>query len=118
HTAEHRPSENRFIAVHLSGGTSEVLLCTRHETGYEIEKIGGTIDLHAGQLVDRVGVAMGLSFPAGPALEELAREATGSFRIPSAVDGVSFSFSGPEASLLRAIKQGDIAQTEIARATE
>jgi N6-L-threonylcarbamoyladenine synthase len=118
YTAKKRPDEERFLAVHLSGGTSELLLCDRHAAGYAIQKLGGTIDLHAGQLVDRIGVALGLSFPAGPLLEELAKEATGEFRISSAVDGLSFSFSGPEASLLRTIQESRISPAEIARATE
>lgn len=118
YTMSARPVNNRFLAVHLSGGTSEILLCTRQDEGYEIEKVGATIDLHAGQLVDRVGVALGLPFPAGPNLEELAKGAEGIFRVPSAVDGLSFSFSGPEASLLRAVTQGSEPSQEIARATE
>ena len=118
YTAEERPKQDRFLAVHLSGGTSELLLCQRQSTGYKIEKIGGTKDLHAGQLVDRIGVAMGLSFPAGPQLEQLARGAAGEFRVSSAVEGLTFSFSGPEASLLRAIEAGTASQAEIARATE
>jgi N6-L-threonylcarbamoyladenine synthase len=118
YTAKSRPTSDAFLAVHLSGGTSELLLCSRQDAGYHIEKLGGTVDLHAGQLVDRVGVALGLPFPAGPALEDLARQAEGSFRVPSSVDGFSFSFSGPEASLLRAVQGGQVAPAEIARATE
>ena len=57
-----------FIALHLSGGTTELLHC--RDGGLRL--IGGSMDLHAGQMVDRVGVALGLNFPAGPALEKLA----------------------------------------------
>ncbi|GAB7386833.1 O-sialoglycoprotein endopeptidase [Bacillaceae bacterium] len=99
----------RFIAVHLSGGTSEILACRKKADGYEIERLGGTIDLHAGQLIDRVGVAMGLPFPAGPHLEKLAREAEAfpdSFAVPSYVEGFDFSFSGPTTALLKAVAQG------------
>jgi N6-L-threonylcarbamoyladenine synthase len=118
YTAVERPVQDRFLAVHLSGGTSELLVSERHNAGYQIEKVGGTIDLHAGQLVDRIGVALGLSFPAGPQLEELAKSSRGEFRISSAVDGLSFSFSGPEASLLRAVEAGNASPADIARATE
>ncbi|WP_139489319.1 O-sialoglycoprotein endopeptidase [Brevibacillus dissolubilis] len=119
YTAEERPQADEFLAVHLSGGTSEILTCKRHEHGYYIEKIGGTIDLHAGQLVDRIGVALGMQFPAGPYLEELAKQGSGEeFRVPSSVNGLTFSFSGPEAQLLRAIAQGKVPHSEIARATE
>ena len=47
-----------FLAMHLSGGTTEVLRCAR-DLG-QVLLLGGTSDLHAGQLVDRVGVALGL----------------------------------------------------------
>jgi len=118
YTADQRMAVDRFLAVHLSGGTSEILDCTRTEEGYAIEKIGGTIDLHAGQLVDRIGVALGLAFPAGPYLEELGKGSNGDFRVPSSVDGFTFSFSGPEATLLRAVESKQIPREDIARATE
>ena len=63
-----------FGAFHVSGGTTEMLLATPDGTAFTVEKIGGTADLNAGQAIDRIGVLMGLSFPAGPALEVLARE--------------------------------------------
>lgn len=40
-----------FLAMHLSGGTTEVLRCAR-DLG-QVLLLGGTSDLHAGQLVDR-----------------------------------------------------------------
>ena len=52
--------------------TTDLLLVTPDGPGYHIEQIGGSADLHAGQAVDRVGVALGLTFPCGPALEKLA----------------------------------------------
>ncbi|USG63639.1 O-sialoglycoprotein endopeptidase [Brevibacillus ruminantium] len=118
HTATVRPNVDRFLAVHLSGGTSELLVCERVSEGYRIEKIGGTKDLHAGQLVDRIGVALGMSFPAGPQLEELARQASGEFRVSSSVQQFTFSFSGPEAALLRAVESKSASPSEIARAAE
>ncbi|MCQ2386720.1 MAG: peptidase M22, partial [Clostridia bacterium] len=66
--------ETAFGAFHISGGTTETLLCTPAENGFHAEIVGGTADLHAGQLIDRVGVMLGLPFPCGPALETLARE--------------------------------------------
>ncbi len=65
-----------FLAFHVSGGTTEMLLVRPRERDFSIELIGGTADLNAGQVVDRIGVAMGLSFPCGPALEVLAKENT------------------------------------------
>ncbi|MGM9582436.1 MAG: O-sialoglycoprotein endopeptidase [Phascolarctobacterium sp.] len=70
------PNAERFLLLHASGGTTDVLLAERQQDGrYRITEVGGSMDLHAGQFVDRIGVAMGLQFPAGPALEALAEEA-------------------------------------------
>ncbi|WP_232696099.1 O-sialoglycoprotein endopeptidase [Brevibacillus daliensis] len=118
HSASDCPVADRFLAVHLSGGTSEILVCTRTEHGYDIEIIGGTIDLHAGQLLDRIGVALGLPFPAGPYLEKLAKETTEDFRIASSVQKCTFSFSGPENALMQAIQHQKASPSAIARAAE
>lgn len=98
-----------FLAVHFSGGTSEILHVKKE--GYIFKKIdllAAGNDLHAGQLLDRVGVALGLSFPAGKELEKLACASNGvSFpSIPSAVREKSFSFSGAETRALALIKEG------------
>lgn len=63
-----------FLAFHVSGGTTEMLFVRPRGNDFSIELIGGTADLNAGQVIDRIGVAMGLSFPCGPALELLAKE--------------------------------------------
>jgi len=119
-----RPVHKQFLAVHLSGGTSEVLLCHRTEQGYHIEKLGGTLDLHAGQFVDRVGVKLGLPFPAGPYIEKLALswEEEGTVlplpTIPSYTKGIDFSFSGPTSAALRLIDANHYKPGQIARAVE
>ena len=83
-----------FIAFHVSGGTTEVLhVCPSAETVFAVEKVGGTRDINAGQLIDRTGVAMGLRFPAGAEMERLASGSTG--RIPT----VKLSVSGMECNL-------------------
>lgn len=62
-----------FAAFHVSGGTTDVLLVSPNkERIFEVKRIGGTLDLNAGQLIDRAGVMMGLGFPCGPELEKLA----------------------------------------------
>ena len=42
--------ERPFLAFHVSGGTTELLLCEKGE----IRKIGGTADLTAGQAIDHL----------------------------------------------------------------
>jgi len=60
--------DKTFLAFHVSGGTTELLL---YEQG-EITCVGGTLDINAGQLIDRIGVLLGLAFPCGPALDRMA----------------------------------------------
>lgn len=62
----------QFVAFHISGGTTEMLKVKGNGISFNAELIGGTADLNAGQVIDRVGVYMGLSFPAGCKMEELA----------------------------------------------
>jgi N6-L-threonylcarbamoyladenine synthase len=111
------PLADRFLAVHASGGTSEIVLVERSGAGFEVSLLGGSIDLQAGQFVDRIGVALSLPFPAGRHLEALARTATGSVRLPVSVDGLSVSFSGPASHAARLITAGG-EPAEIAHAVE
>ncbi|MBQ8140825.1 MAG: peptidase M22 [Clostridia bacterium] len=69
-----------FIAFHVSGGTTEALLVKPFGNTIKTELVGATLDLNAGQVIDRVGVALGLDFPCGARLESLALEYRG--RIP------------------------------------
>lgn len=91
-----------FLAVHASGGTTEIVHVRRDDDGLRLELVGGTRDLHAGQFIDRIGVALGLPFPAGPHLERLAAAAGGvPAEIPVSTAGTQISFSGPESHMKR-----------------
>ncbi|MEA5047641.1 MAG: O-sialoglycoprotein endopeptidase [Eubacteriales bacterium] len=105
---EDRFMEGKFLAMHLSGGTTDLLLVQMQNGAIgEIDRIGGCDDLHAGQLVDRVGVHLGLPFPCGTALEQLANGAVDrSVRLPSSVKALNCSFSGQESQCQRYIDQG------------
>ena len=99
-----------FLALHLSGGTTEVV---RVEKGHS-ELIGGSNDLHAGQFVDRVGVRLGLPFPAGPELEKMARRGSAAARLPIWVRGCECSFSGSESAAQRLIDSGALTPEDMA----
>ncbi len=86
-----------FGAFHVSGGTTELLSVSYERGGFCAEIVGGTHDLNAGQAVDRIGVMMGLSFPSGPALEELAGQNTAEVpRRKLSLDGTFVHLSGLE----------------------
>lgn len=84
--------DGRFIAFHLSGGTTEALL---YESG-RITLLGGTLDLNAGQVIDRVGVMLGLPFPAGEEMEKLAGDLPFSKGIKTSVKGFDCNLAGIE----------------------
>ncbi len=62
----------QLLVFHVSGGTTEALLARPSGNSFSAELVGQTLDLNAGQVIDRVGVALGLNFPCGAALERLA----------------------------------------------
>ena len=102
-----------FIAMHISGGTTELLLV---DECFNITKLGGSLDIHAGQLVDRIGVRMGCTFPAGKRMEELALKTDCSdIIVPSSVNNLNCSFSGAETRLIGMV-DGAEDHAKIARA--
>lgn len=115
-SAGEQPAGAEFLAVHLSGGTTELLRVRRTGAGGFVEELlGGTTDLHAGQFVDRVGVALGLPFPSGPHLERLAAAGRpAAVALPAVVRGRQVSFSGPEAQAQRLV--GAVAPADLALA--
>lgn len=99
--------EKELIALHLSGGTCEIL---QVRSG-EISIIGGSRDISFGQLVDRFGVAMGLPFPAGPALEAVAEKETSSSRLTTIkTQGLWFNLSGQETQLMNNLGEEGLAR--------
>lgn len=102
------PAEH--LALHLSGGTTDLLKVR----GDGIRTLGRSLDLHAGQMVDRVGVALGLPFPAGPALEKLAGGGVASGRYPVSLRGGDCHLSGAEAQAMRDIEGGALSKEDVA----
>lgn len=86
--------ERPFLAWHLSGGTTELLYVEPQGFNLHAERIGGTTDISAGQLIDRTGQLLELPFPSGKHLDRLSREArdTQVFRVKC--PGLEFSLSG------------------------
>lgn len=104
----HPQPSTDFLAVQVSGGTTDVLYVSpRAAGGYTTRLLAESVDLHAGQFIDRVGVAMGAEFPCGMFLDELAQSLSGApYIFPSAVKDGAISFAGPATAALRALERG------------
>ena len=98
---------DRFYAVHLSGGTTEILDVKCEGARFVSEIIGGTQDISAGQLVDRIGVKLGLAFPCGKELEKLAIQSDSPLKFKLSTKDCFVSFSGIEAQAMRAADKGE-----------
>lgn len=98
----------RFLAFHVSGGTTEALLTEPDEAEvFRCTLVAQSLDLKAGQAIDRAGVMLGLPFPCGAALEQLAAESDRVFRIrPTLRDGCP-SLSGLENQCRAMLERGE-----------
>ena len=93
---------DKFIAFHVSGGTTEVLYVECEK----INKLGGTLDLNAGQIIDRIGVKLNLKFPCGAELENLANTCDKTIKVNICVKDCDCNFSGLENQAIELIKNG------------
>ena len=103
----------RLLAVHLSGGTTDLLALDDDA----VLQIGGSADLHAGQLVDRAGVAMGLPFPSGEALEALAVRGKSEGRLGCSLEAGDLvcHLSGAETKIRQWIGENSLSREDTAR---
>lgn len=101
----------RFIAFHLSGGTTEALIVEPDDE--EIIKatvVAQSTDLKAGQAVDRTGVMLGMTFPCGKELDALSQKSEKNYKIkPTMLDG-DCSLSGVENKARNMIDKGEPAE--------
>lgn len=90
-------TNERFIALHLSGGTTEVLLVEPdNDKIIKAEIVAKSLDLKAGQAIDRAGVMLGLDFPCGVELDRLSLESEKEYKHRPTLRGLDISLSGIE----------------------
>ena len=102
-----------FLAFHLSGGTTDLL----HVQGERIMELGTSLDLHAGQMMDRVGVSLGCDFPSGPEMERMAAhgQAAGLLGCAMAEGDLSCHLSGAETQAQSWIREKKLTAEDLAR---
>lgn len=93
------------VALIVSGGHTDLILMKGHGS---IQWLGGTRDDAAGEAFDKIGRLLGLPYPAGPAIEKLAKSGNPKrFHFPKALlseDNFAFSFSGLKTAVFREVK--------------
>ncbi len=100
--------KKNFLAFHVSGGTTDLVLCEPSEEGvFKTIPVSSSTDLKAGQAVDRIGVEMGFSFPAGAQLENLALKSEKSFKNKIKLIDGKCSLSGLQNKCEKMLKDGE-----------
>lgn len=105
----------KFIAFHVSGGTTDCLLVSKDDENIiNIKEIGSSLDIKAGQAIDRVGLMLGLKFPCGKELEKLAEKSGRKFSPKIVLKGGNCCLSGLE-NICRKMIDGGEASENVAR---
>jgi N6-L-threonylcarbamoyladenine synthase len=88
-----------FLCLLVSGGHTQIVLVKEN---YQMQVLGKTLDDAAGEAFDKAGKMLGLSYPSGPQIDELAKKGqpnTFKFNTPN-VGELDYSFSGMKTSIL------------------
>ena len=92
--------EPPFICVMMSGGNTQIV----HVKNYtEFEVLGKTRDDAIGEAFDKVARVVGLGYPGGPKVDNLAKEGQANIELPKThfdEDTLDFSFSGIKTAVI------------------
>lgn len=114
---EHLDLEPPFLCLVVSGGHTHLVKVLDYD---QFDIIGRTRDDAAGEAFDKVARALGLGYPGGPKIDQLAREGNKeAIPFPRAKvedNEYDFSFSGLKSAVLNYLNQCEMKQTEINRA--
>ncbi|WP_072152519.1 tRNA (adenosine(37)-N6)-threonylcarbamoyltransferase complex transferase subunit TsaD [Weissella viridescens] len=94
------PIQYPALALMVSGGHTELVLM-REEYDYLV--IGDTRDDAVGEAYDKVGRTMGLKYPSGKIIDDMAHQGTDTYNLPRAMlneDNFDFSFSGIKSAVI------------------
>ncbi|WP_321383423.1 tRNA (adenosine(37)-N6)-threonylcarbamoyltransferase complex transferase subunit TsaD [uncultured Enterococcus sp.] len=101
------PLEFPLMALLVSGGHTE-LVYMKEDGSYHI--IGETRDDAAGEAYDKVGRVLGLSYPSGKEIDELAHQGQDTFHFPRAMmkeENYDFSFSGLKSAFINTVHNAE-----------
>ena len=104
-----------LLAVVVYGGHTELVHITKH---YKFEKIGGTLDDAIGECYDKVARVIGLEYPGGPKIDQLAKVGNSTYKLPVPLqdDSYNFSFSGLKSAVINLVHNEEQRGNEINKA--
>ncbi len=97
---EANPPEFPFVALLVSGGHTQLMRVTAIG---DYELLGDTLDDAAGEAFDKTAKLLGLGYPGGPAVAQLAASGKPRFKLPRPLihsGDLNFSFSGLKTAVL------------------
>lgn len=87
-----------FLCLTVSGGHTQIVRVDEYN---KMIVLGQTLDDAAGEAFDKAGKIMGLPYPAGPHIDQLAQKGNARFPLPQpSVEDFHFSFSGLKTAFL------------------
>lgn len=90
------------VYLYVSGPNTQVIAYA----GEKYRIFGETLDLGLGNMLDKFAREIGLGFPGGPKIEQLAKQGKNYVELPYAVKGMDVSFAGMLTKALKLFKQG------------
>lgn len=100
--------DKEFIAFHASGGTTEaVYVAPDNKKIINTHLVAQSLDLKAGQAIDRCGVMLEMKFPCGAELEKLALKCSEKTEYKPSMKGADCSLSGIENKYRKMYENGE-----------
>ena len=97
------------LLLYASGGNTQVIAYG----GGRYRVLGETLDVGIGNFLDKLWIALGGTFPGGPAIEQEARLGTELWPLPYSVHGMDVAFSGMFTAALalnaKGVRRADLA---------
>lgn len=109
------PLEFPLLALVVSGGHTELIYMEEHGS---FEVIGETRDDAAGEAYDKIGRVLGVPYPGGRHIDEMARKGKDTFNFPRAMideENFDFSFSGLKSAFINRVHNAEQKGEELDR---
>ena len=90
------------VLLYVSGANTQVIAFA--EGKYRV--FGETLDIGVGNCLDKFGRYLGLEFPCGPKIEEMAKKGERYLELPYSIKGMDIAFSGLLTAAEQYIKNG------------